>query len=156
MKNQNLLGFGMIAAAIVAGGALVGRAGDVNPPVGPVQPTMHTLEEIYQRINGLGAAGTVRWKYWYRNGTAGTVVITPSQGVLHGVVYNPCNGCSGQELFDGNTTDVSAASPITLLPPPASDMPPVYVPFDIEFTHGLVYRSVNGSGAITVIYSVDQ
>jgi hypothetical protein len=36
MKNQNLLGFGMIATAIVAGGALVGRAGDVNPPAGPV------------------------------------------------------------------------------------------------------------------------
>ncbi|HVZ93647.1 MAG TPA: hypothetical protein VG797_03970 [Phycisphaerales bacterium] len=153
MKQHGVFGYGLISsAALVVGVLALARAGDVNPPAGPVQPTMRTLEEIYALLAQQASGSSQQWSYWHRNGAAGTVVVVPSAGVLHGIIFNPCNGCSAQELFDGNSTDVSSATPIALLPGPNSGSAPVFMPFDIEFHTGLTYRSVSGSGAVTLIY----
>ena len=48
-----------VCAAIIAAGAWLSSAGDLDPPVGPVAPTMKTLEEIYDLI-GASSGGESR------------------------------------------------------------------------------------------------
>ena len=44
-----------ICAAIIVAGAWLANAGDLNPPVGPVEATMHTLDEIYDAVSNNGS-----------------------------------------------------------------------------------------------------
>ena len=39
-----------IVGAIIVVGGLFAFAGDLDPPVGPIGPTMHTLDEIYAAV----------------------------------------------------------------------------------------------------------
>lgn len=160
MKNQNLLGFGMIAAAIVAGGALVGRAGDVNPPAGPVQGTMHTLEEIYAKIaQGTVAGSAGRWRYHYVPAGSDTtpILVASSPGVLRGVMMTTLGNYF--QLIDSNTT--GSGTPVIAEMVYNSDdvgfaSPSVTVPLDVEFQNGLVFKRIGGqTSATTIIYRVD-
>jgi type VI protein secretion system component Hcp len=45
-----------ICAAIVVAGAWLARAGDLNPPAGPVAPTMNTLSEIHTLAEAIHSA----------------------------------------------------------------------------------------------------
>lgn len=45
------------AVAVVAGLGMFAHGGDLNPPAGPVAPTMTTLSEISAQISALGSAG---------------------------------------------------------------------------------------------------
>lgn len=59
MKKGLLLGLALgVCAAMMAS---TGRSGPLNPPPGPVQPTMRTLDEIYDRLGAGG--GSERWQY---------------------------------------------------------------------------------------------
>lgn len=53
-SKHHLLGYAMVAGAILTTGVISWvRAGDVNPPAGAVQGTMHTLDEIYAKVQTL-------------------------------------------------------------------------------------------------------
>ncbi len=70
-----------ICVAIVIAGAWLARAGDLNPPAGPVAPTMKTLSEIHTLAEAIHSA------------------------VLAGGASSSCTGTLSDPLFAGLTLD---------------------------------------------------
>lgn len=67
-------------------------AGPLDPPAGPVQPTMHTLEDIYQQLNG---------------GSRGAYAIASIAGIAGDVDYGGLVGAV--EVTDGGIVGVNAS-----------------------------------------------
>src|SRR4051794_18007633 len=49
-RRLMLAGIGLAGAAIVGGLARVAKAGDLNPPPGPIGSTGRTISEVYDRV----------------------------------------------------------------------------------------------------------
>ncbi len=142
-----------VGIAIVLGGLAIVRAGDLNPPPGPVQPTMRTNQEIYDRIGALQANGCGgRWRAFYRADPGNPIpetLVAVGSGVVHAIIYQ---GSGPFILRDGATTGLGNAF---LTARDASTSDTQYLILDIEFTNGLTVSS--GSGApVTVLYRLDQ
>ncbi len=57
MKPVTLTCVAAAAVVLAAGGSFLARAGDLNPPPGPVSPTMVTLDDILAAVQGTGTTG---------------------------------------------------------------------------------------------------
>ncbi|HVZ93648.1 MAG TPA: hypothetical protein VG797_03975 [Phycisphaerales bacterium] len=162
MKRQSLLGYGMVAAAVLTVGVLAwARAGDVNPPAGPVQGTMHTLDEIYDRVSlgqTVGAAG--RWKsIWIPGMSSGVTVVANAPGVIHAAILDgDCVTCGRVMLYDADTTsiaDLPRIAELTHITHGDSGHSSLYIPLDAEFSHGLVLEQSNTAHGVTLLYRLD-
>ena len=80
----------MIGAVVFAAGALLvawsGRAGDLNPPAGPITETMTNLQDLKTSVDAIGMAlnvPTPTWdSVWVEGGTSNNNIVNGS-GVIH-------------------------------------------------------------------------
>lgn len=153
-------------ASALAVGLAVGvgvRAGNVTPPPGPVQGTMHTLDEIYALTAQSVQQGTAgRWKYFYvPNTQSAPVLVASGPGVLHSLLVYGCD-CGGFTVYDANSTNVGESPRIADVVHDVSfgiagDQSSVVIPLDVEFSQGLVIEPPPGASRprVTVIYRLD-
>ena len=87
MYKQTLCVTLPISAAVIIAAALFANAGDLDPPEGPIEPTMHTLQEIYDLVQQSSPCGGCTWEYAYVSLPLGQgyVEAVPGSGVLHGI-----------------------------------------------------------------------
>jgi len=111
-----------VLALVVLSVSLSGKAGDLNPPPGPISPTMHSLDEIYFAIErGTQGCPPCLWESRLIDDSAGVheVQIASGAGVVHAVMIK---GQDDVALSDGpieNGGDILAKylpidTPITL------------------------------------------
>ncbi len=144
-----------ICVVCIAASSLV-RGGDLNPPAGPIQPTMHSLEDVMAAINANNQCGCT-WTYKHiPSGTASPLLIAEGKGVVHAIIIHPSNGGSPR-LYDSATTGVTPDIMIGQFQNTAQqEAISLFLPLDVEFTHGLVFGTDGPpSGPQTVIYRRD-
>jgi hypothetical protein len=144
-----------ICVVCIAASSLV-RGGDLNPPPGPIQPTMHTLEDVMAAINANNQCGC-RWTYKHiPSGTDSPMLIASGKGVVHGIIVHP-GGAGNPWLYDAATTGVTQDDLIGQFRNSANyEAHSLFIPLDVEFKDGLVFGTDGGaSGSQTVIYRLD-
>ncbi|MFG0251899.1 MAG: type VI secretion system tube protein TssD [Phycisphaerales bacterium JB038] len=57
MRRQRTIGFLAGCCALAVSTAWLAKAGDLDPPAGPIQPTMRTLDQIFEAVGSAGGAG---------------------------------------------------------------------------------------------------
>jgi type VI secretion system secreted protein Hcp len=72
-----------VCAALGVGGVVVTRGGDVNPPIGAVAPTMHSLDEIFA-MSGQSAGGVTTTVLGDPRSVAAMTVVGGVQGPILG------------------------------------------------------------------------
>jgi len=82
--TTKMTAIGLVVAALVAGAAIV-RAGSVNPPAGPVAPTMHTLEDVYTLANQPPVPPPYNAFYAQIMGPFVTLFVDNGGGFLHSI-----------------------------------------------------------------------
>lgn len=153
-----LTGVAAAAVLVAVSAVAVVRAGDVNPPSGPVQGTMRTLDEIYALFSqGIQSGNAGRWNYKYRASTGITVIAT-NAGVLHGIVVNPCQGCPLPNLYDAASDQNLAGKEIVAIQRASHPSEGGrFIPLDVVFENGLVLEMPSGPDSpVTVIYRADS
>lgn len=137
--GQHLLAFGL--GAMVVGGAMYVRAGDVNPPPGPIGPSMHTLDDIYAKVSA-SPCESCGWQYRYIASNAITTIPGPmrlrsvTQTFGYAVLYDAANAA---EMVDANIVAIIGSG--------GSQNTTVVVPCDIPITKGLTVRQFSGGCA---------
>lgn len=140
----------LASLAAIACTWMISRAGPLDPPQGPVAPSMRTLDEIYDRI-ALGGGGMQVWTASIAStnsvGTGGVLVSGP--GVLH-AVYVPylSSLCVFYDWADPKTPPPESARITTFFNTPNS---PKTYEFDVRFTNGL-YVTNPGDPGLTVMW----
>jgi len=89
MKLTTVSGVAVATAVLGIGGAFYANAGDLNPPAGPVDSTMVTLDDIYNEVRGVDPADAPVEYY---------MTIPGIQGELVGVPGIPNNSVQLDEL----------------------------------------------------------
>jgi len=128
-------------------------AGDLNPPVGPVSPTMCTLEDICTKIDALDSAlccesGPWQGKLIQANlDSVNPEVVVPGNGILHAVIVPAGNAI---QFYSGVPTN-----PIADMAVASGDHKILIV--NIRFENGLLARTWPGSNTIrtTLNYRTD-
>ncbi len=92
-----------ICAAIVVAGAWFANAGDLNPPAGPIQGTMHTLDEIYSLGGGGGGGAGIAVQTLSGDAFATYVIDQPGSYYLNDNI-NGESGKDGIRIDVGNVT----------------------------------------------------
>lgn len=103
MYKQTLCVTLPISAAVIIAAALFANAGDLNPPEGPIGPTMHTLEEIYELAVAQQPCPSCTWEYSYDalSGEGSVVQAVSGAGILHGLWLKPSLNTVGVKVYDG-------------------------------------------------------
>ena len=147
MHRQTLYVTLPICAAVLAAGTWLVRAGDLNPPAGPVSPTMKTLDEIYDAVTvGLSSCPACTWEYKYVDelSCVNDIEVLPAgtTGILHGLwVTTPVTIANGEVGLANNIGRFSGASGESN-----------FIQLDVPFDDGLQARC-EGTGVIfTVLY----
>ena len=140
------------------------RAGDLNPPKGPIQPTMVSLEDLYNRIGTQENCPTCTWNHKFvSRTTVGNSIgqVLTGSGVLHAVLVPGYGGSGGDtRLYDWVYTGQAGPPPESTLgqfPDFNLDVPPTVLVLDVRFTQGITVtglENVNGGG-ITLLYRLD-
>lgn len=75
-----------ICVAILVAGAWLANAGDLNPPAGPVAPTMATLDQVYAAVTTPQPCPECTWEYAHASLPTGGphILVVPGSGVFHG------------------------------------------------------------------------
>ena len=81
------------ACATLLGAQLITRAGDLNPPDGPIQPTMSTLDEINDRLDLIVGNSTIVPRYpeslvWQSAATNWETLIESGDGTIESAVIS--------------------------------------------------------------------
>lgn len=154
----------VVGVVVVATAWFATRAGDLNPPKGPIQPTMVSLEDLYNRISTQGGCPTCAWDYKFIGRDTiptGDGQVLVGSGVLHAIVMPgyPCAGAirfydtvySGVGAYPRERTITELYTCRTL------DVPPTTVVMDLRFTDGIFVSgaSINEPGGVTLIYRLD-
>ena len=125
MRPFNLLATLCVCATVIITAGLIAKAGDLNPPAGAIQPSMHTLDEIYNEVAGLPnvfpwCGGT--WEASRVQTVANSLQVTEvdlGSGILHSIVISPItSGFTQAEIIvDGQTLLVcqSDTTPETII-----------------------------------------
>lgn len=155
--NHRLVYTSIAAFALAAGTIALVRAGSLTPPAGAPQPTMRTLNEIYNLVaqGGGGGGGSQPWSYRHIPlGTSGSVQVATGAGVVRGVMVYPCDCGNVIVLYDSPTADVTGRPVIAELVNGAIGNTSRLMSLEVEFTSGLVYRVVGSGtrGRDTVIF----
>ncbi len=158
MRTNHLIGVGVVFTGVALAVALV-RAGDLNPPAGPVAPTMTDLQDIQTSLDNIGAAVNVptpAWDYAFASFCCGgdNVLVTGS-GVLHAVLVTAADTTGtgvSVRIFDstsGPTTQIATAATSPL---PSS----AWIPLNVRFENGLNLVNISTDTArATVFYRLD-
>lgn len=137
--GQHLLAFGL--GAMVVGGAMYVRAGDLNPPPGPIGPSMHTLDDIYAKVSA-SPCESCGWQYRYIASNATTTIPGPMR--LRSVTQAYGNSV----LYDAaNAAEMVEANVVAVIPSGDAQTGLVIVPCDIPITRGLTVRQFSGGTA---------
>lgn len=146
-----------IGVVCVVGLIAAARAGDLNPPPGPIQPTMRTLDEIYGKIATLTTGGIGgRWTSATLPPDSSTTVLASAPGLVHSVIVGPINGCDDFVLYDSATASVTGKRVICrILNASGADAQSRQYSLDVEFSEGLVYFSSGCRGRDVVIFKLD-
>lgn len=151
MTRNQLVGGMAVCAAGALLVAVVGRAGDLNPPAGAVQPTMSNLQDIQTSLDNIGIAvgvPTPAWEYKTVTVTGGgehTFDLEPTSGVLHRVIFTDS---PAQEVLISDTNPVVTGPLMLKLDPTVRHN----VLLDVRFENGLF---VTGQCTVTFLYRLD-
>lgn len=152
----------MASAAAIAAASYLARAGDLNPPAGPVSPTMLTLEDLGAQ---LAAASTPTWEHTrvtLTNSLGPGDLVLPGSGVLHAIIIRPfappTNLDAQVEVRVGDCQGGGDVVGIFEVRSGATDS--LYIPLNIRYGDGgdcgLYLRSLFESGEnVTVLYRPD-
>lgn len=156
----------LVVGVVVAATAwFATRAGDLNPPKGPVQPTMVSLEDLYNRIGTQQNCPECVWQYKYVSrdvvGDAYGQLVTGS-GVLHAVML-PGNTDEGSAIKVYDWVYTGGAAPpaqatIGQFQGVNANMTPTVLGLDVRFTNGIAVGGLfnsSGTGGIAVLYRLD-
>lgn len=152
-----------ICTAIIVAGAWWANAGDLNPPAGPVEQTMVTLQEVYDAISSNSGSGCEScewqvkggdlvpdsWQSIFPAGTSGTV-----RSLV--VSYLDPGGMANYRLRQhGAATDYLVALRLNGSATSAVGLPGAGVPCDFRFTNGLEHWSNVSTASFTIYYKLD-
>lgn len=104
MKYGNVMFLPLLCALFIGIGWA--SAGTLDPPEGPVQPTMHTLDEIFNLL--ASQSGNVpEYQSWVKDGgwsSTATETIDIGPGVIHSLIWsNAFVAFYRFEIYDGAT-----------------------------------------------------
>ncbi len=152
MKKTSIVVLFAVAATCLGGFAWV-RAGDLNPPAGAIEPTLRTLQEIYNRIGELNGQDGCACGPWQSLVTPNVGTTTTSllsgNGFVHAVIVKEGRGI--EFLSNGDSTIIADLST------PAGSPTSQFV-LNIRYENGLSFRAINGangSDRCTVLYRAD-
>jgi hypothetical protein len=153
MSSQNR---GFVGMAIVLGVLTVMvfvNAGALNPPSGPVQPTMRTLDEVYDAASQ--RCPLCPWSYKYLESSAQTEAV-PGAGILHGIwLYGFSQNNSSVVVSNGPSSDNDVIGKFDAYTTIAGTgwslfMPPQFISLDVPFQNGLYVSAPNTK--VTLLY----
>ena len=137
----------LVTIGIVVAG--IAYAGDLDPPKGPITPTMHTLDEIYDAVTN-----PPTWEYKFLTfGDPQEIEIVAGEGVLHAVWANPENvQMMDVQMFDGPPANGVKIGQIRTQRAGAQGflVTPIFMELDVQFTNGLFIQA--SRAAATVLY----
>ena len=156
MRRQILYVTVPVCAAMLAAGAWLARAGALNPPPGPVSPTMRTLDEIYDAVTAdtSSSCPPCEWKYKFQEvfscSIGGFEVLPPgTSGVLHGIWLSRNVTIANGPLSFENTIGAFSGG---------SDGRSTFIQLDVPFDNGLTascYPDLNGT-SFTILYRLTE
>ena len=141
----------VVGVVVVATAWFATRAGDLNPPKGPIQPTLVSLEDLYNRIGTQGDCPTCAWSYkfvnWSTSQSPNTLIVAGS-GVLH-AVYQP----AGQVTVYDHNGQGAATQERAIARTLAQGM----IVFDVRFANGLYVSGLGETdgSSLTLLYRLD-
>ncbi len=116
MYKQTLCVTLPISAAVIIAAALFASAGDLNPLDGPIGPTMHDLQEIYDLVQQSSPCSGCTWEYLFRQVSNNQEVqAIGGSGVLHGLWLKPQSGNTTVKVFDGPSSNGIKVGDFTFL-----------------------------------------
>ncbi|HRJ49598.1 MAG: hypothetical protein KF787_04170 [Phycisphaeraceae bacterium] len=126
-----------LVVVVVAGAATswAPGGGDLNPPPGPISPTMRTLDEVYLALTAVSPCSACTWSLIPANPTGGQwVLMVSGPGTLGGVVVNAGDWI---EFYDSD--DPNIREPTRYLGHYSSTSGPATgIDLNVRFTRGLV------------------
>ena len=157
MYKQTLCVTLPISAAVIVAAALFAKAGDLNPPPGDIQPTMHTLAEIYDLVQQSSPCSGCTWQYWSKVfGTSEDVQAISGSGLLHGLwLRGSAENLFGHvEVFNGPPADQDLIGDFFSWSPTSDiHLANEFFELNVEFDNGLYVRtSSQGSGYVTLLH----
>jgi len=134
------LGICALVLVVFLAGRYTVQAGPLDPPAGPVQPTMQTLEEIGDKVDLLlqTAALDPPWSHWAGEDihTAGQYQqVISGSGMLHRIIFPTATDGQSIWLRDGNGIFIGRFR--------SKIWPPQDHQLDISFENGLELRTEN-------------
>lgn len=161
--NQPVAVAGVVVAAVIGGSWMVSRAGDLQPPNGPIAPTMSTLEQIYARVDQLGAAQNGEWlcktvRLDSLPPEPQAVPVLAGSGVLHSFYLT---GWTSVKITDDSVAGLPNPEHLLIAvqsPGPFTE-PSAAGTLDARFSRGIQLSKWNGSSGeayITLLYRLDN
>lgn len=147
-----------ISAAVIIAAALFANAGDLDPAKGPVEPTMHDLQEIYDLVQQSSPCGGCTWEYKHIPSVGGEVLAIAESGVLHGMwLKNPtANGFQGTlEISDGpfnGGITIGEFGSRAVAGDTTGQLSNKFFELNVVFEQGLYTRSTSQSPEVTFLY----
>ena len=154
MRHANLLATLCVCVTVIITASLLARAGDLNPPAGAIQPSMHTLDEIYGKVQALPQVFPLcreTWEAGYVKTLSNSLQVTEvasGSGMLHSIVISPITSgfCQAEIIVDGQTLLVCQ-----------SDTTPETIVFDTRYSTNIGVKRGQALVAanVTVFYRPD-
>ena len=91
MSKQTLYVTLPVCVAVLVAGTWLAYGGSLTPPPGPVSPTMHTLDEIYDALGSGGGSSDCPpcvWDVACVDPAEGETEVVAGSGVVHGVMLS--------------------------------------------------------------------
>ena len=153
MYKQTLCVTLPISAAVIIAATLFANAGELDPPKGPIEPTMHTLEEIYSFLQQSSPCGACTWEYWSALLSQGQPVeAIEGAGVLHGLWLEGSN-TQIVRVYDGPPSEGNAIGRFRVETLGSSwAQSSRFIELNIAFANGIHVESLNGGGSITLLH----
>ena len=155
MYKQTLCVTLPISAAVIIAAALFANAGDLNPPEGPIGPTMHTLDEIYELAAAQQPCPPCTWEYWSNHiPPKQEVLAIEGSGILHGLWIIPDGRVV---IFDGATNGPRIGEFRAFTTQAGSQYGYIekneFFELNVAFDDGILLTTLSSEAKITLLYS---
>ncbi len=146
MYKQTLCVTLPISAAVIIAAALFANAGDLDPPKGPIEPTMHTLEEIYVAVTNPPCCSPepedIRTYHKQLSGSGTGIIIPKVEGPNGFILTGVVSGASLRMFQDTGAGPVEILSIFNLVQP---DLTP-----GLPLIPGSTITGVSGTGDLLI------